>query len=82
MWTYLNTEPQKVAQFYDRVISSGSMSLKSLFKFPSLSNVKEAMASGFKMSIVGLPDDATQIDIEHVIYDYENHGVNIVQIAK
>ena len=82
MWTYLNTEPQEVAQFYDRVISMGPKSLQNLFKFPSLSSVKKAIATGFKMPIAGLPDDAAQIDIEHVIYDYENHGVNIVQIAK
>jgi hypothetical protein len=82
MWTYLNTEPQEVAQFYDRILSTGAKSLQKLLKLPSLSSVKKAMATGFNTPIAGLPDDAGQLDIEHVIYDYREHSKNIVQIAR
>lgn len=56
--------------------------LQTLLKLPSLSTVEKAMASGFTKPIAGLSDDTAQIDSTQVIYDYEQHSQNIMQIAK
>ena len=82
MWTYLNTEPQDVAQFYDRVLALGPKSLERLLKLPSLSFIKKAIASGFKRTLPGWPNDTAQFDTQHVIYDYVQQSQNIVQMAK
>jgi hypothetical protein len=83
MWTYLNTEPQEVSQFYDRVLSFTSPpSLQRLFELPTISRIKKAMTSGPSTHIASLPDNIAQLDIEHVIYDYKAHSENIVRIAQ
>lgn len=86
MWTYLNTEPQDVAQFYDSirdtVRSTSTQSLQNLLKLPSESQVRKALTSGFKKSLAGLPDEKVQLNTEDFIYDYEHHSQNLVNIAK
>ena len=82
MWTYLNADPQDVTQFYDRVISAPSPPLQRLLALPRLSDIKKALASGVNIQIAGLPDDLPQLDIDHFIYDYENHIENVVLVAR
>ena len=66
VWTYLNTEPQEVAQFYDSIRRTATQSLQRWLKLPSLSEVQKA-TSGPKKSITGLFDDSTIIDIEKML---------------
>ncbi len=82
MWTYLNADPQDVAQFYDRLRNNSSPSLQRLLALPRLSDIKKAIASGVNIHIPCLPDDLPRLDIDHFTYDYENHIENIVQIAR
>jgi len=71
-----------VTQFYDRVISAPSPPLQRLLALPRLSDIKKALASGVNIQIAGLPDDLPQLDIDHFIYDYENHIENVVLVAR
>lgn len=82
MWTFLNTEPQDVTQFFDNVIASKPTSLQRLLKLPSLSSVQKAIDASANLSIAGLPDLTEPINIEQVRYDYEAYCENFVLIAK
>lgn len=82
MWTFLNTEPQDVTQFYDNVIATNPASLQRLLKLPSLASVQKAIDAGTNLSIAGLPDLTEPISIEQVRYDYEAYCENFVLIAK
>jgi hypothetical protein len=82
MWTFLNTDPQDVTQFYDNIISSKPKSLQRLLKLPSLRLVQEAIDAGTNLSIPGLPDLTEPITIEQVRYDYEAHCENFIRIAQ
>lgn len=83
MWTYLNTEPQEVAQFYEYVLSFKSPpSLQRLLDLPRVSDVRKAMDSDVNRPIAGLTDNVPQLPIENVIYDYKAHSENINLIAK
>ncbi len=83
LWTYLNTEPYEVTQFYDRVLSfSKPPSLQKLFNFPQLSKVRKAIEAGVYKHFDGLPDIADQIPFDDVLYDYTQHSRNIMGIAE
>jgi hypothetical protein len=46
IWTYMNTEPRYVAEFYDKILSYPKLpNLIKLLKLPTLSQVKEAAES-------------------------------------
>ena len=82
MWTYLNADPQDVAQFYDRVRNTPSPSLQRLLALPRLSDIQKAIDAGVNIQIPFLPSELPQLGIDHFRYDYENHIENIVLIAK
>lgn len=82
MWTYLNADPQEVAQFYDRVLNTPSPSLQRLLMLPRISNIKKAIDASVNVQIPGLPVDLPQLNIDHFRFDYENQIKNIVQIAR
>jgi hypothetical protein len=59
-----------------------SPSLQRLLALPRLSDIKKALASGMNRQIAGLPDDLPQLDIDHFLYDYENHIENVILVAR
>ena len=82
MWTYLNAEPQDIAQLYDQISAIGPKPLEKLLKLPPRSKVEKAIASGNTISIAGLPPGIESLKMEHVKYDYEEHSQNIVEVAE
>ena len=82
MWTYLNAEPQDIAQFYDQLSAIGPQPLEKLLKLPPRSKVEKAIASGHMKAIPGLPEGVDSPKLEHVKYDYEEHSQNIVAVAE
>ena len=82
MWTYLNAEPQDIAQLYDQLSAIGPQPLEKLLKMPPRSKVEKAIASGHMRGIPGLPEGVDSPKMDHVNYDYEEHSQNIVAVAE
>lgn len=53
-WTYLNTSPQKVVEFYNQVLSTPKLSLIKLLKLPSLSQIKKAIENHPEVNLPGI----------------------------
>lgn len=82
MWTFLNTDPQDVTQFYDRIINIPSPFLPDLLKLPTLSSVKKAAEKDVNTHISCIPDTIPLPDIDRFVSDYEHLIRDMILIAE
>ncbi|HLV98517.1 MAG TPA: hypothetical protein VKT82_07535 [Ktedonobacterales bacterium] len=80
IWSYLNTQPEEVTQFYQRILNSSAPSLQKLLNLPRLSEVIRALTALEQAH----PERAAQLAplVESAKYDYAAHNENLVLIAR
>src|SRR5260370_8962863 len=66
MWTYLNAEPQDIAQLYDQLSAIGPQPLEKLLKLPARAKVRKAIESVKTEPIPALPSGDASPKMDHV----------------
>lgn len=82
MWTYLNTDPQDVTQWYNNILNNPSRPLDQLLKLPRITAIRKALEKGVQTTFPSIPDALPLLDIEVFIKDYTHLMKDIVLIAK
>jgi hypothetical protein len=83
MWTYLHTQPDEVAAFYDRVSSQQEPpTLSTLLALPDPAEIDKALAARSYEELSSLSEDEAQHIVDGAKSDYTAHIHNIITLAQ